>query len=211
MIKSTTITNEFKNWYRLYCSKEKELTIEFKDGVNVLVSPNGKGKTTFLKAIHSLIINPNDTSGVSISAKSNPERPNVFFFSIKDMNPELEMHKISPLDHFASEKSALLIQRNMLSHGQSTSELMDDIVEIVNNGTAGCIIIDEPEIALDAINLSKLIYMLNTLKDKAQFIIVSHHPWLVLNNDFNVVNFVDELDYQSEMQQQANKLNLIGD
>lgn len=211
MIKSITIKSTFKNWYRFYCKEQESLTIEFKSGVNVLVSQNGKGKTTFLNAIEEQVLNQENQDSVDLIGELNPERPNMFFFSVKDMNPELMMFKINPMKQSASGESAFWVSRNMLSHGQSTNELMEDIEEIVINGTAGCIIIDEPEIALDATNMAKLIALLDKLKDKAQFILVSHHPWLVLNRNFNVINFVKDFDYQAEMIQQTKKLKLLGE
>lgn len=224
MFKSATLTHENGNWYRLFCKEDKHLTLDFKDGVNVISSPNGKGKTTFLKAIESFIVDNDKPEGVYLSAGySRSDKPNVFFFSTKDMNPELMMSKINPYkqnigdisdseqDMSAISEVAFWFERNSMSHGQCNNSFIEDIEEIVVNGTAGCVIIDEPEIAMDYNNLYKLIQMLKKHEDKSQFIIVSHHPWLVLNKDFNQINFDPNVNYQKEMISKQKSLNLLGE
>ena len=83
-------------------------------------------------------------------------------------------------------------------------------LEIATNGTAGLVIIDEPELALDAENIFNLIQSLKKLEKKTQFIIVSHHPWMVLNKDFNVIDLNPAVNSQALALEQMKKLNLLG-
>lgn len=211
MIKSITINKDYEKWYRLFCAKtEESITLELKDGINIIASPNGKGKTTIMEASQAFLMSKEKPDGVILEpGYSKKDKPAVYFFATKDMEPQRMMDNINPMSSSSTDEVAFWFNRTSLSHGQSTRELMVDINELATNGNAGCIIIDEPEIAMDSDNIVLLINEINKLKTKVQFIIVSHHPWIVLNKDFNVINLDPLVDSQQKAIESMKKLNLI--
>lgn len=67
---------------------------------------------------------------------------------------------------------------------------------------AETIFIDEPELALDAINLAQFISDLKALAVTCQVVIISHHPFLVLEPSFNVMEFDGKRIYQNVLRNQ---------
>jgi predicted ATPase len=195
----------------MFCSNtQQSLSVDFVPGVNVLVAPNGTGKTTLLNAIESLVFNPEGTEGVLAETLPHKQgRSNVFFFSVKGLEPKDKLATDDPANAMDVKEVALWFTRLRLSHGQINQELMEDITEIAENGTAGLIVIDEPEIALDPNNIFQLIQRLKALCKETQFIIVSHHPWFVLNKDFNIIDLNPDIDAQKVALGNMQKLNLL--
>jgi ABC-type cobalamin/Fe3+-siderophores transport system ATPase subunit len=211
MLDSITINPSFPHWSRLFCHNENTpLCLTLSQGVNVVVAPNGRGKSTVFNAVQSLVMEGEYKGNVVMTGKPRSEnRQNMMFFSVKDMLPKNMMRDINPSDNDATDQVGFWFGRQSLSHGQSTHELMVDINEICENGTTGCIFIDEPELAMDAENLIHLITMIKKHAETVQFVIVSHHPWLVLNQDFNVVELDPKAHYQQILLKQMKTLNLL--
>jgi len=155
MLKRITLTSKYTAWSRMFCSENQQsLSVDFTPGVNVLAAPNGTGKTTLLNAIESLVFDPEVTEGVfADTLPPKVGRGNVFFFSVKGLEPKDKMATDNHANVMDVKEVALWFSRLRLSHGQVNQELMEDITEIAKNGTAGSIIIDEPEIALDSNNI----------------------------------------------------------
>jgi predicted ATPase len=218
MITNIKITSKFILWSRLLGGKRrKDVNIPLIPGVNVIASSNGSGKTTIMNAIKEKIFPPtnslaellgkteeriaidDESDGLNITIERKPDTPMkpYYFFSIKDMDARKMLGEVTPYDENAGYKMAIWHDRAAMSHGQATFELVRDIEEFSKN--ADVIFIDEPEIALDANKIGELADTLKRIGNDAQIVIISHHPLLILNKNFNVV----ELDGSKKYQKQA--------
>lgn len=213
MLKSLELTESHIYWDRLKTPRlATSLEVNFKPGVNVIASPNGSGKSTLMQAYKSAILESSEAYEKGIIARYNlgseDKARMVQFFEVNEYSPDRMLSKISPFDPESSSQIAFWMGRRELSHGQSNSEMLKDIKTILKESDAGVVFIDEPELALDPDNLMKFIDNLNQLKENHQFVIISHHPFLVLNQDFNVIKLDIKARYQERMRSMIGKLPL---
>lgn len=193
MLHSATILPEHPHYYRLFCSKTKEpYTISFQPGVNILSSPNGHGKSSLLAMIMDRITTPEHKEHVQMSAEKGSR---FFHFPVSQMSPKAMVHNSKPSGDGHINELAFWMSRINLSHGQSTRELIDDIKTISKDLTSLTLLIDEPELALDALGIEMLMKFLATYATSTdiQFIVVTHHPFLLLDKRFHQI----EMDPQS--------------
>lgn len=108
--------------------------------------------------------------------------------------PDRQMKNLNPND---LDGIAMWLGRSCMSHGQENRELFNDMSTLSEG--AGCIFIDEPELALDPENLDKFIKDVIRIGKKTQIVIISHHPWIVLNKKFNVIELNGTTNYQDLM------------
>ena len=209
MIKSISISIKNNLFYRFNDGELKEnLNLNFQKGVNIITSPNGKGKSTLFNLMHERILGSNhqDTIDIETYYEQGDVHGNYFFVSIKDLDPGKQLHDINPYDDEFSTKTSFYFKRSQLSHGQSTNEVLLDVNELSKN--ADFIFIDEPELALDTLNFLDFIKKLEKLSNTTQFLIISHHPYLIFNNKFNIIELFDD-KYLSKIKKKIKGLKIF--
>lgn len=136
-------------------SKIKPFTIEFREGLNVIVGENGSGKSSMLYFIR----NP-DTTLYSVESE---DCAFVFFDSEKD-NPRT-------IDLSMSKNYAYALSSHFWSHGEAAMPIIKSLKDIKDT----VIILDEPESGLSIKNQSKAFRIFNNkIKDNCQTIIATH-------------------------------------
>jgi len=156
----------------------KKSEISFVPGINLLIGPNGSGKTTFMDAMRDWRKSKN------VEVKSNAGDFKAFSFE-KD-NPRTKPSGIATASSGDAVRSILALQ--MSSHGQTVQHIIgylgdDEIQDML-------ILLDEPEQALDTDGLETLIQLLKKTKAN-QVIIATHSPFLILDPDFHIVELED--------------------
>lgn len=157
----------------------KQRTFHFKEGVNILCGPNGSGKSTLLEAIEGCAGKGNERP-TKIKAELVDYDPGPFKkFDFEKDNPRCQ--NIVEAGGFA--QFAFGMRAKFSSHGETTRELLR---QLMDGFERACVLIDEPEQALDMQGLHKLVEQLKASKAR-QIIIASHSPNLILDPGFNVV------------------------
>ena len=144
-----------------------KFTIEFNNGLNVIVGENGSGKSSFL----NLIMDHNKEI-VEITTKDNAKYR---FFDSEKNNPRLNNAVSTNLEMF-----------NLHSHFISHGEAMLPIIKAMSDFKNETIIIDEPESGLSLSNQKIVIDLLNdSIKNNCQ-IIISTHSYVIIKNTKHV-------------------------
>ena len=160
---------------------------------NIIIAPNGWGKTQMIKAIRSKLFEDTDDKNVSMAiSKEFMENPKHIYFTI---NEELDQraigNSINPSD--SSTYAARLVKSvnlKEMSNGQGQLDLLNDFSN--DMVYAGCIwFLDEPEKSLDIVQINKLMKKLLSLD--IQVFIITHSPLFLKNDKFNKI-ILDE-DY----------------
>ncbi len=196
MLTKLTITNENPLWYRLNRTDFDQISFNFKEGVNVIIGRNGIGKSTVVKAISQAWIEnkPNANNGIHQESKKINDLEKIFVLTAEENNPKNQLATISPTDPHYYEKTIHWFGRSELSSGMRTKEQFLDAMELAKE--ARLVILDEPEQALDAEALLHIKKELKKMASQTQFIIVSHHPAFILDDDFNILEFDPERPYK---------------
>lgn len=221
MIESIKITPEFSLWGNILGGRrKKDLELNFNsEMINVIASPNGSGKTTIMKSIESLVFNKEDdfrlkrsedgkVIGLSVKAryKKDQKRKPMFFIGIDDLAPDRQKNNISPWDKDSSIAIAYWFDKGTKSHGQSNFECIEDLITVASKGDL--IWIDEPELALDMTKMIDLVELLKNALKNTQIVVISHHPFFVLNKEFNVIELDGTNKYQNASRKALKSLNL---
>jgi ABC-type multidrug transport system ATPase subunit len=190
MLKKIKITQDFIKKERILDGTFKgDFELNFQKGINVLTAPNGAGKTTIMNCINDTIIDKKVVRGFSFETtyEKDDQPKNWFFFSMKDMTAKEQLSQVSPFDqqNYAG-RFILWANRLYLSHGQQMKEVLLDIKELAE--VSDVILIDEPETALDLLSIVEFIEVLTNIHD-TQIILISHHPLMVFNEQFNIIEF----------------------
>jgi predicted ATPase len=158
---------KFKLKKKLYTIKP--FTIEFKDGLNLIVGDNGSGKSTLI-ALLTKSDYEQDIKELTLTDDCKINGTEFKFFDTEKQNPRLK-HEIEHMYDVAS---------HFMSHGEaifpmvSAVETMKDIV----------VFVDEPEAAVSLKN-QKIIYdsFIEAEKNNCQLIICTHSYVLIKNCD----------------------------
>lgn len=133
-------------------------TIHFFPGINVLVGPNGSGKTTVLRAVHSCERCRKATDGEGA----------IHYFNSETMNP----HTVTgPAGNML--KMLLRTRGTFSSHG----EIMKAALVSLPVRTGDIVLIDEPESGQDLAGVQQICRGFEQLAaNHVQVIAASHHP-----------------------------------
>ena len=148
-----------------YSERVKLQTISFKAGVNLLVGPNGSGKTSILTAITK--------RSKDVEVRTS-DKLTFYAFDFEKDNPRKD-----PMFQGAWQVAMMFS-----SHGESNIAIINGIVR--DEMSENVIIMDEPEQALDCDNLVKLSQLLKETK-ATQVLIATHSPFLILDPKFNII------------------------
>jgi len=150
--------------------------LDFQPGVNLLIGPNGCGKSTILNILNQRT--SNSECHVTIDG-----RLETYAFDFEKDNPRT----ISRLSQISNAKFNLQVKSRFQSHGENVRMLLR---MMKGKDAEGCLfILDEPEMALDVRGLLELRKIL-TETTAAQVILVTHSPLLILSG-YHTVEMVD--------------------
>lgn len=208
MLTKITITNENDLWYRLNKKDEDSISFDFKEGVNVIIGKNGIGKSTIVKAIQNAwVLNKNGANkGIKHETKKINDKESLYILTAEENNPKNQLANVSPTDQYYAEKIQHWFFRSELSSGMNTTEYLEDAMALAEN--ARTIILDEPEQALDAESLLKLIRRFKKISKSTQIIIVSHHPAFILEPTFNIIEFDEKKPYKPSVEKLIKSIKL---
>lgn len=165
-----------------------------KNEITFVTGKNGHGKTTLLKALASLI----DSSGDYNSNKNityNSQVPVIFNRSVKEniLYP-IKIRKLNPMDFEETIKkySKLLEIEHLLQYNASklsSGEKMKTSIirSLIYN--PDIVLLDEPTTHLDLDSIHALKKLIQSLKSKITFIIVSHNESFMkdlIDNEYKV-------------------------
>ena len=189
-----------KKPYHLFNLFPKGLSINFKEGVNVIVGENGSGKTTLFSLIKNFAGSGYD-SMYSITGSYSDEEDyfsryqesyngplevsgvinyrNSVFFNAEEDNPVVALPKlINPMDreNFVNMSANLFFAQEE-SHGESMIPILDYLLD---NAQGAVLFFDEPETAL---SLKNQIRLAEKFKEsgKVNQIIISTHSLGIIN------------------------------
>lgn len=204
MLHKATVHSQHEKFKRIrHFGPQESFSLSFNNGVNIIHGPNGSGKSSFLQIVYDYIIGLATTRGESVSGYVLAENPAVehlsfivdkgscfYYFPVERLAPKRMIQSSSPADPSHHLHISLCLERLSLSHGQTTSKIIEDIAILWENNPNGIFAIDEPELALDAPGIIELIRFLKMAakSSTAQFLIVSHHPFLLMEPDFSKVS-----------------------
>jgi ABC-type cobalamin/Fe3+-siderophores transport system ATPase subunit len=173
MINSITITDSS------YKNRSKLSYIKFIDETNILIGPNGCGKSTILQLLSSSI----DPYLKHLTKYRDIEYTGVFDVLFKDF--EKDNPRISNSIEFSKTPRFDLASR-FKSHGEVGVTLIEALDRIEE---PSCIIMDEPELALDGTNLCKVKKLFEKLSKYCQIILATHNPILWSVKNANLIQF----------------------
>lgn len=226
-IKPTRYMRE-KHPFVMFTLFKKGLSIEFNEGMNVIVGENGSGKTSLFDLIHqyagkepdriSRIFGDyktdeeyieshkkryNDDYGV-MKVEGDLTYKNTIFFSAEHDNPVVAIPKmLNPEDKNFLALTSELFDAQEESHGESMLPVLDYILDNAKGGYS--IFMDEPETALSLRNQIRLV---NKIKQSAgeyknQLFLCTHS--LAIINEFETIydmetrQWVDRRAYVSKV------------
>lgn len=200
MLSKLTITKDNPLWYRLNRKEFEQISFNFKPGVNVIIGRNGIGKSTIVKAMNAAWIEGDDNAqkGLIYETKQNNDRESIYILTAEENNPRQQLASISPYDKYYADKTVHWLNRSEMSSGMQTKEYFEDAMELAKK--ASIVILDEPEQALDAESLLNIKEQLKKHSKETQFIIISHHPAFILEEDFNILEFDPEAPYKPSVE-----------
>jgi predicted ATPase len=150
----------------------KKTKLTFQPGPNVIIGPNGSGKSTLFSLLTSKSNNIKDVCKIDSIAGD------YYIFDFEKDNPRKR-------DYI---KNGFDVVSRMKSHGEVNKLIIkkmntEDVSDVL-------FLLDEPEQALDMNGLRELLEIIKTSNAK-QILINTHHPFLILDKIFNVVELED--------------------
>jgi predicted ATPase len=141
--------------------------IEFNEGVNILIGLNGSGKSTIINYL--IKASRGEKVGVEIEVEG---KFSVYSHDFEKDNPRMK-------GSLANSKSiGFDIVSHFNSHGEVSIQIINKLKELLKESPT-LVIMDEPETALDTINLLKLKGLIEKLSKKGhQVVIATHSPIL---------------------------------
>jgi predicted ATPase len=155
--------------------KKGKYEVKFLPGVNVLVGPNGSGKSTVLAAVRRKIEHTRDKLE-EIEIKSAPGPCRVLDFE-KD-NPRTKSY------FEGGGGIGFQVSSMFSSHGEVTKAILKELDSPTFTGA--CVLLDEPEAALDMEGIQLLVRMVLACPAH-QLIVATHCPVLILHPQVHVV------------------------
>lgn len=155
-------------------------TLNFVPGVNVIIGPNGSGKSSLIK----MIMQQEDQY-----QKLEREGLKLFVGGGGEQYPliSVDVEQLREMPHWVESQADMFrIGLRRKSHGESTRFAFGGL-QTANDPTI-CLI-DEPELALDMVGMAQLVTTLKASK-ALQILIATHHPLIILQPDFHVVELV---------------------
>jgi predicted ATPase len=224
--KPTRYTREKKPWKMFFLFK-KGLTIEFNEGVNIIVGENGSGKTTLFSLIREYTgKEPDRLTRIFGDYKTDEEYieshkkrynedygvliidgdltyKNTIFFSAEHDNPVVAIPKmLNPEDRNFMALTCELFDAQEESHGESMLPVLTYILKNARNAT---IFMDEPETALSLKNQWWLVkeMIVSSVANNNQIIISTHAYGIVQHFptifDMETRKWVDRETYINEI------------
>ena len=176
MITSITLTKKYAE--RVGAKRSK--TFKFRPGINLLVGPNGSGKSTIFEALQEAARGGKGREPPDGIRVKTSDRISTHFFDFEKSN-------VRTLGHFLDSGAGMMFQLSskFKSHGEVNRVMARDLLEteMVNDG---CVMLDEPDQALDHDGVVHLLAWLKACKAK-QVIAAVHHPFIVLQRDLYVI------------------------
>jgi predicted ATPase len=194
--KPTRYTREKKPW-KMFTLFKKGLTIEFNQGINVIVGENGSGKTTLFHLLKHYSGKPIDKLALSwhpelykdeedyfqkyqkeytgeLKVEGDLTYRNTIYFDAEKDNPVVAIPQmINPGNKNFLNLTAALFDAQEESHGESMLPVLTYILQNAKNCT---IFMDEPETALSLKNQYWLVKQMikSSIENKNQIIISTH-------------------------------------
>lgn len=142
-------------------SKRVKIKCSLEKGVNLIIGKNGSGKSTIIEKITSREQLPNPFITVSKPTK-------FYLFDFEKDNPRVKSYITKTSE----------IYSRFVSHGEANNKIIKCLEKVDDS----IIIMDEPEQALDIYNIELL---KEIVINKYQTIIITHHPFLILDKSFS--------------------------
>lgn len=182
MLQSITITSlEYSK--RIKCENK---TFRIEPGLNIIAGRNGSGKSTLFKLIHEG--NISIKKGLVSATFDVPTE--LFSLSLMSQGRNTDFQRANGAQYL----------HGMLSHFQSHGESLWPILAMLKKAPEGStILMDEPEIALDAKHLVDLRKLLRRVAKTNQIIIATHDPILLSIPGANIINVDPDPNYVSSV------------
>lgn len=180
---------------RDYCDRIKceNKTFRIEPGLNIIAGRNGSGKSTLFKLIHE-----GDESVrrglVSVEFDEPTELYSVALMS-EGRNTDLRLAEGARYAH------------GLLSHFKSHGESLWPVLTLLKKAPVdSTVLLDEPEIALDAKHLVDFRKLLRRFAKTNQIIIATHNPILLSIPGANIINVDPDPNYVSSVMDIYSKL-----
>lgn len=164
----------------------------FERGVTLLIGPNGSGKSTVLECLRSDMLAKDGPRKKADRAsewliKGQPLK--VMNIDFEQDNPRVNKGGIMDL------ADIVRMQRHFttrgMSHGEVTRKILAEFDTKLESDTGYFVMFDEPEQALDLGGLRLLHqYLVKKRKKWHQMLISTHHPFLIAEPRFNIIEMV---------------------
>lgn len=163
--------------------------LHFKEGVNLLVGPNGSGKTTIFNILTGKL--QEDRSEMKITGSNK----------YVSFSSEVQASRNKGSFSQDATKFHVELSGHFKSRGQYTMDYVR-VLKYYDPEEDGMILMDEPEQALDKDNQLKLVSLLKE-KPITQAIIATHSPFLIFSG-FHIIELNE--GYVENLRQELRKL-----